>query len=96
MIMEVFFNAEYIAIGFGFIKIDRKNGKEYKRIDIPRIQKYIVEAGFGNEFPNVSKEDKLIRGFIGLGHIEKRLGKRIVLSVENIFSLLFFIFFKFL
>lgn len=42
MIMEAFFNAEDIAIGVGFIKIDRKNGKKYKRIDIPRIQKYIV------------------------------------------------------
>lgn len=50
-------NLEDSGKGLGFIKIDRKNGKEYIRVDMPRIQKYIVEAGFGNEFPNVSKED---------------------------------------
>ena len=50
-------NAEDSGKGLGFIKIDRKNGKEYTRVDMPRIQKYIVEVGFGNEFPNVSKDD---------------------------------------
>lgn len=50
-------NLEDSGKGLGFIKIDRKNGKEYTRVDMPRIQKYIVEAGFGNEFPNVSKDD---------------------------------------
>ena len=43
--------------GLGFIKIDRKNGKQYTRLDMPRIQKYIIEVGFGKEFPNVSKDD---------------------------------------
>ena len=34
-----------------------KNGKEYTRLDLPRFQKYIVESGFGNMFPKISKGD---------------------------------------
>jgi len=50
-------NAEDAIIGFGIIKIDRKNGKEYTRLDFPRFQKYINEFGFGNEFPKITKDD---------------------------------------
>lgn len=50
-------NAEDAAKGFGFIKIDRKNDKEYTRVDMPRVLKYIHESGFGNEIPTIGKED---------------------------------------
>ena len=50
-------NAEDTARGFGFIKIDRKGGKEYTRLDFPRLQKYIEEFNFGNEFPKLGKDD---------------------------------------
>ena len=32
-------------------------GKEYKRVDIQRIKKYIVEAGFGINSSELTKED---------------------------------------
>lgn len=50
-------NVEDAAKGFGFIKIDRKNDKEYIRVDMPRVLKYIHESGFGNEIPTIGKED---------------------------------------
>lgn len=50
-------NAEDTMYGFGFVKTDRKNGKEYVRVDTPRVQKYIEELGFGNDFPNFGKDD---------------------------------------
>ena len=52
---SISFNAEDMAKGFGFIKIDRKNDKEYIRVDYPRVNKYISE--FGNSFPKVTKDD---------------------------------------
>lgn len=50
-------NVEDAAKGFGFVKIDKKNDKEYVRVDMPRVIKYIHEAGFGNEIPTIKKED---------------------------------------
>lgn len=50
-------NVEDTILGFGLVKIDKKGDKEYTRCDFPRVQKYIVEFGFGNEFPKVNKSD---------------------------------------
>ena len=54
---SILINAEDTVRGFGFIKIDRKGGKEYTRLDFPRLQKYIEEFNFGNEFPKLKKDD---------------------------------------
>ena len=42
---SILYDTKEVAIGLGFIKIDRKNGKEYIRADYPRINKFINEFG---------------------------------------------------
>lgn len=54
---NILVNVEDTILGFGFIKVDRKNNKEYIRLDIPRVQKYINETSFGNLFPKIKKDD---------------------------------------
>ena len=49
-----FLNLEDVARGLGFIKKDIKNGKEYIRIDKPRVLEYL--ESFGKKFPKVEDE----------------------------------------
>ena len=54
---SVSINAADAISGLNFVKIDKKNGKQYTRLDFPRVKKYIDECGFGNEFPKIDKDD---------------------------------------
>lgn len=49
-----FLNLEDVAHGLGFIKKDIKNGKEYIRLDKPRVLSYL--ESFGKKFPKVENE----------------------------------------
>lgn len=40
---NILYDVKEVAIGLEFIKIDRKKGKEYIRVDYPRINKFINE-----------------------------------------------------
>ncbi|HII4494863.1 TPA: ORF6C domain-containing protein [Clostridium perfringens] len=54
---SVSINAADAISGLNFVKVDKKNGKHYTRLDFPRVKKYIDECGFGNEFPKIDKDD---------------------------------------
>ena len=55
---------EDVARGLGFIKKDIKNGKEYIRIDKPRVLEYL--EGFGKKFPNNKNNRKRTNIFLKL------------------------------
>lgn len=42
---KYYFKLYDVAIGLNFVKIDRKNNKEYIRVDLKRINKYFNDAG---------------------------------------------------
>ncbi|MDK0667374.1 ORF6C domain-containing protein [Clostridium perfringens] len=48
-------NVEDSAYGLGMVKIDRKNGKEYKRINIQGIKKHLELFGIDNS--EITKDD---------------------------------------
>lgn len=52
---EIFLKLEDVALGLDLTKVDRKNGKEYKRIHMQNIKKWLEQFGFSKS--DLNKDD---------------------------------------